>query len=227
MLQQPPPTKVFPPARAFAAEVVVQATRKKQTDDNPYKKPYKQPSAPKKPKRKSAQQHKYIKPKKTLTARQAAVVIAQGGTVPVTPNYVPPTDSLGNQVWDGRRAGLGWNTAVTGAMATSAGGGCQIQDGGCTGGADSIDHVDDFASTQSEITRYVICDRTHHWDACYKVDVTAVYNNHNDTSGLQWSCTPCNSKKNGAKGLYSNHPSWRGRCQGGCGYTFQGEESEN
>lgn len=173
--------------------------------DNPYKREY----------------HPY-KRKDKRTARQKAKAGIVGGGV-AEPGYKPTKDSLGNKIWDGDRGSLKFSDALKAEMAKSKGGGCEITDAGCTGGADAIDHIEAFSDVQSGFDRYVICDGRYHWTAVYKDDADAGYNNDDDASGFQWSCTSCNSKKSGKKGIDKNPPKWLGACPGACGYVAKDE----
>lgn len=166
------------------------------------------------------------KTKDKRTARQKAKDGVTGGAV-AEPNYKPTKDSAGNKIWDGSRNSLKFSTTIETAMAATKGGGCQIGSSGCTGNANAIDHKKPFSEVQSSFDRYVICDGTHHWSAVYKDDADSGYNNDDDPSGFQWSCTSCNSKKNGTKGIDKNPSKWKGACPGGCGYVFQGEPAQD
>lgn len=219
------PAPVAPPSHATAR--VIQRSKEgrgqKKPLDNPYKKQYNQPVGVKKPKRKAAQNHTLIKGPPQPTKRLQVKHKIQAPLV-IRPTYVPPKDSAGNKIWNGERAGVGWSQQIRNAMAPSQANGCQINKGGCTGGADGIDHMSDFATEQSGLTQYKICDGNHHWKACYKQDAVDLFNNYGDASNFQWACTQCNSEKSGAKGLYLNHPQWLGACPGNCGYAFKGEQ---
>lgn len=187
--------------------------------ENPYKKDYKTYTPLKSSKRASARASPYGGGKASHSVRLQA---QSGGGV--RPNYVPPRDSLGNDIWDGSRTGLSWSATITAAMAGSKAGGCTVGGNLCTGAADGIDHITDFADLQTDITTYKICDGTHHWKACYKDDAIDVYNNDDDASNMRWACTQCNSQKSGLRGRYENQPQWLEACPGGCGYAFQGQE---
>ena len=222
-----------PPATSAASQAIQRSVirrgggggddgdRKK--EENPYKKHY-EPHLPKKPsRRKAAQNNPFGGRAESGSARIRGQARAVGGGRPEGPK---PTDIGGNAIWDGRREGLSWSNAIKIAMAGSKAGGCEINSPGvCTGAADGIDHIQDFADQQSGIAQYLICDGEHHWKASYKSDAVSIYNNNNNPSNMQWSCTGCNSQKNGAKGLYENRPIWRGRCPGHlvCEYVPRGE----
>jgi hypothetical protein len=151
------------------------------------------------------------------------------------PNYKPTKDKKGNLIWDGVRQGLGWYGNVKEAMAASESDGCQLMRFGCTGEAESIDHITDFATLQSGLPRYLVCDGTHHFSAVYKEDASDLYNGRNkankstsdvDTRNFQWSCKPCNSSKSGKQGLYENAPRWIERCPGeDCQYVPWGKQA--
>lgn len=195
-------------------------------DDNPYRKFFPKLVTIKKSKRAAARRHKVVTTSDRLSKRQKAVLGEKEDSLPVRPNYVPPKDSLNNAIWDGQRAGLDFSGPVKLAMAATKAGGCQIRiPGTCTGGADSIDHVEDFATVQAGLDRYVICDGHHHWSACYKADAQDCYDAGGNAARLQWACTQCNSSKNGARGRYENQPTWLCRCPGDCDYSFKGEEA--
>ena len=189
-------------------------------EENPYEKQYASYAPEKTSKRAKAKASPYGR----KGARSARLQAKSGGGI--RPGYTPAKDSLGNLIWDGSRSGLSWSATISGAMALTKGGGCQVLSNVCTGAADGIDHKNDFAELQSEITLYVICDGTNHWTACYKQDAVAMYNNYDNPDNMRWSCTQCNSQKGGHKGVYENQPKWRGPCPGGCGYAFRGEEAE-
>lgn len=202
---------------------------KKRHATNPYAKSYDKHVETKRPSRKAAREHKVIRSGPRLTDRQRG----PGRDAPRRPTYLPPRDSLGNLVWDGRRAGLGWYTNVKAAMANANPGACQIAKSGCTGGADAIDHKDDFATVQSGLARYEVCDGRNHFSAVYKDDALDSYNGGNTSNsaqphlgGLQWSCTQCNSSKSGRKGVYENVPVWIMACPGSCGYTPRGTPAD-
>ncbi len=214
---RPAVKKVVQPKLAGAA--ITRAGTIQKADDNPYKKNYKTYTPLKAMDRASAKNSPYGGGKSSKSARLQA---QSGGGV--RPNYVPRQDSLANDIWDGSRNSLSWSATITGAMAGSKGGGCQVQKNLCTGRADGIDHITDFADLQTGIDTYKICDGTNHWKASYKADAEAVYNNGNDPSNMRWSCTKCNSQKSGVKGRYENQPVWIEACPGACGYAFQGEE---
>ena len=190
-------------------------------EENPYKKQYDSYAPTKTSKRAKAKASPYG----GKGARSARLQAKSGGAI--RPGHTPAKDSLGNLIWDGSRRGLSWSAPIIAAMAMTKGGGCEVRKNlSCTGAADGIDHINDFAELQSELTRYVICDGVNHWKACYKQDAIATYNNNDDDDNMQWSCTQCNSQKGGVKGVYENPPKWRGPCPGGCGYAFRGEEAE-
>lgn len=215
---RPTAKKIVQPKLITTARTIQRAA------EDPYKQQY--PSqAPKKPSgRASARVSPYGSGKPPRSDRLKAKSAAAVG---VRPNYVPPSDRLGNQIWDGSRNGLSWSATIAAAMAATKAGGCQVRGGVCTGAADGIDHIVDFAELQSAITQYVICDGTHHWEACYKVDAVDVYNYDDDPSNMRWSCTQCNSQKGGVKGVYENQPVWLGECPGeDCKYEFRKQEAE-
>ncbi|WP_437283493.1 hypothetical protein WME90_23835 [Sorangium sp. So ce375] len=149
------------------------------------------------------------------------------------PRYMPRKDTEGNDIWNGQRQGLGWYPNVKKEMADSKNDGCQVQGNNCTDEAQSIDHIKDFATLQTDLPRYVVCDGKNHFSAAYKEDARDLYNGGNtadesdiNTSNFQWSCTPCNSSKSGKKGLYENAPQWIEPCPGeDCEYVPRGEET--
>jgi hypothetical protein len=119
-------------------------------------------------------------------------------------------DKHGNQYWNGFRSGLGFDGATRLAMAGSKAHGCQIGKPNCTAVAISIDHITDFATTQSALATHTYCDGAHHWTG---VLLTDVKNDYNNLGNLQWACTSCNSSKGGVKGLYAP-PRHAGQCPG-------------
>lgn len=189
--------------------------KEKKNVTNPYAKSYKKHVETKRPKRKAAQEHTTIRGGPRLPERQRRTE----GAVSQRPSYLPGSDALGNQVWDGGCAGLGWYASVKAAMDNANPGSCQIGKSGCTGRAD-------FATVQAGLAPYEVCDGRHRFPAVYKTDVLDALNGGNtdttaqpDVSGLQWSCTHCNSSKSCRKGVYENVPVWTGTCPGNCGYT--------
>jgi hypothetical protein len=141
-------------------------------------------------------------------------VRARMGGSGIRPASAPTKDNAGRRIWDGARKSLRFTDTINTAMAATAAGGCQIQDPGCTHGADAIDHIVSFADRQSEIEQNEYCDGNNHWVISYLDDAMAIYNNNDDPSNMQWSCTKCNSAKSGAQGLYQNQPTWGGPCPG-------------
>jgi hypothetical protein len=205
-------------------------------DEDIYKKNYKK-RAPVTPRlsRKAKTEHKTVRSGKPSQRAQRLAGIVTG---PSDPGYLPLRDQglvVRNAVWDGRRNSLYWFDNVKAAMAAVQVQ-CDIQKASCTGGADGIDHIQDFADLQTGLTRYVICDGNHHFSAVYKEDALVLFNGGNakatavlnvDATNLQWSCTNCNSSKNGTKGVYENIPKWIEACPGNCGYSFRGQEAED
>ena len=187
-------------------------------EEDPYKKEYKGYAPIKTMDRASARASPYGGGKAAKSAR----LQARGGGV--RPNYVPARDSLGNDIWSGSRSGLAWSATITAGMAGSKAAGCTVAGDLCTGSADSIDHITDFADLQTGITTYKICDGAQHWKAAYKADAVSIYNNGDDTGNMRWACTQCNSQKGGVKGRYENQPEWLEACPGACGYALRGEE---
>ncbi|SHH09938.1 hypothetical protein SAMN05428948_2764 [Massilia sp. CF038] len=120
------------------------------------------------------------------------------------------TDKAGNKYWTGFRNGLGWTTATQNHMNQSKGSGCQISSSICTGKADGIDHIDDFATVSAGLEPVEYCDGNDHWEG---VPLDVVKTAYNDLANLRWSCTQCNSSKSGAKGLYTN-VTHTGKCPG-------------
>jgi hypothetical protein len=213
-----PKLMVHSHAPKFAGALGQTARTIQRAEENPYKKEYTSGAMKKTSDRTSARNSPY-----GVKAPRSARLQARGGGG-VRPNYTPPKDSAGNLIWDGGRSGLSWSATITAAMAGTAAGGCQIGGPLCTGAANAIDHITDFADMQSSITQYLICDGAHHWKACYKDDAISVYNNGDDPSNMQWSCTQCNSQKSGARGRYENQPQWVEQCPGGaCTYAPWGE----
>ena len=186
-----------------------------------YRKEYARGGAKQPSKRASARKAPYGGVAEPASARLKARVGAEGGG---RPGYCPPKDSTGLEIWNGSRQGLTWSDAIIAAMAPSKGGGCQVDE--CDGAAEGIDHKQPFSELQTGITRYLICDGKHHWEASYKADAVAVYNNNDDPSNMRWSCTGCNSSKGGVKGRYENQPKWAGPCPGAsqCNYVPRGRE---
>lgn len=109
-------------------------------------------------------------------------------------------DKHGTWYWTGWRTNLGFSQTTKNHFAGSKAGGCQIQGHGCTGNAVSLDHIQDFATRQSSLPTHNYCDGTYHWSGILWQDA---YDDYNDVSNLQWSCTSCNSSKSGARGLYA------------------------
>jgi hypothetical protein len=229
---EPPRTSARPAAPPIQPKLSAGVVQRAD-EDNPYKKRYTSnvPGVSQRLSRKAKTEHKLVHPKKP-SRRQVANL---GGVLnrDFDPGYKPGKDSAGNKIWDGQRSGLGWYDNVQNAM-NAIRVNCGIGRGGCTGNADSIDHVTDFADLQSGLTRYVVCDGLHHFSACYKVDALDLFNGGNtdttanndlDLTNFNWSCTQCNSGKNGKKGLYQNQPRWIKKCPGACGYSFRGEQS--
>lgn len=159
------------------------------------------------------------------TARQ------RGGAKPVArrPNYQPPADKRGNKLWKGSRASLGWFDNVKTAMDSVNDDTCHIEGDDCTGTADAIDHVKDFATEQTGLETSLICDGNHHWDAILLSDAQQLYNGGFDSAqdiaadrgamtrlqkAFVWSCTHCNSSKSGKKGLDGGQAIWKGACPG-------------
>ena len=221
------PKIAAPPVYRPAVKKVAQAkwpnslkngARTIQRAEDPYKKEYKGYAPVKTSARASARASPY-----GGKAAKSARLQAQGGGG-VRPNYVPARDSLGNEIWNGSRSGLSWSATIIAGMAGSKAAGCTVGGGLCTGAADAIDHIEDFAEVQASITTYKICDGEHHWKAAYKADAVSLYNNSDDTSNMRWACTQCNSQKGGSKGKYENQPQWLEACPGGCGYGLRGEE---
>ena len=127
--------------------------------------------------------------------RKSARIAAQG--VRPAPQHI---DKYGQHFWNGFRGGLSWNAITNGLMAPLKAGGCQVQTAICTGNADGIDHIQDFATVSAGLATETYCDGNHHWEGVPLVDAKAAYN---DTNNLQWSCTKCNSSKSGARGMYT------------------------
>lgn len=208
------------PGHPLRGSLITTARTIQRAEENPYKKLHMSYVPTKSSKRATARASPYGG-KGAMSPRLQA---QSGGAV--RPNYTPAKDSLGNLIWDGSRNCLSWSAVITAAMAMTKGGGCQLQGNLCTGVADGIDHGTDFATLQSEITKYVICDGKHHFKACYKEDAVHTYNCGDDPSKMRWSCTQCNSQKGGVKGVYENQPVWIRQCPGACGYALRGEEAE-
>jgi len=118
-------------------------------------------------------------------------------------------DKHGNYYWNGRRNTLSFTSATKSAMAGTKANGCAI--GSCSNAASGIDHIVDFATTQSSLATETYCDGSDHWDGVPWQDAQDDYNN---LSNLQWACTSCNSSKSGARGLYAP-PQHAGSCPGG------------
>lgn len=171
------------------------------------------------------------KEKSGLANRDRRTVRQRGGPKPVAvrPHYVPVTDKHGRKLWKGSRAGLGWFDNVKSAMDSVNDGSCQIEGDGCTGGADAIDHVKDFATEQTGLETELVCDGKHHWRAILLSKAQRLYNggfrDDDDIEGddgalarLQkafvWSCTHCNSSKSGKKGLDGGAAIWQKACPG-------------
>lgn len=119
-------------------------------------------------------------------------------------------DKRGVKYWNGYRNSLGWSAAVKAVMKAVIRLGCQIRRRGCKSKASSIDHILDFATTQSALGTREYCDGSYHWRGILFRDALRDYNN---VRNLQWACKSCNSSKSGAKGLYSP-PSYAGQCPG-------------
>ena len=149
--------------------------------------------------------------------------------VDVRPHYAPVVDKYGRKLWKGSRAGLGWFDNVKSAMNSVDDGSCQIKGDGCTGGADAIDHVKDFATEQTGLETELVCDGKHHWTAILLSKAQRLYNGgfrsdddiENDDGALArlqkafvWSCTHCNSSKSGKKGLDGGAAIWQKACPG-------------
>jgi hypothetical protein len=117
-------------------------------------------------------------------------------------------DKHGNYYWDGRRNSLSFTSVTKLAMAGTKGNGCAL--GSCSNAANGIDHIVDFATTQSSLATETYCDASDHWDGVPWQDAQDDYNN---LSNLQWACTSCNSSKSGARGLYTP-PQHAGSCPG-------------
>jgi|GEM_PF-6505875 len=159
-----------------------------------------------------------------LTSRQ------RGGKKPMAepPNYAPTKDKYGEKIWKGTRAGLTWFDNVEKAMALSRDDGCQLQSSDdCTGAADAIDHVEDFATVQTGLETSDVCDGKNHWRAIMLDTAKVAYNGGfaPDTAikgakltklgkTFAWSCTQCNSSKSGKKGLDAGTAAWLGECPG-------------
>ncbi len=159
-----------------------------------------------------------------LTSRQ------RGGKKPMAepPKYAPTKDKYGDKIWKGTRAGLTWFDSVKDGMELSRAGGCQLQSSDdCTGAADSIDHVEDFATVQTGLETSDVCDGKNHWKAIMLDTAKLAYNGGFDPDEaiagdeltrlgktFEWSCTPCNSKKSGKKGLDIGAAAWLGECPG-------------
>jgi hypothetical protein len=227
----PPPLPSRPEPRGA---VQLMRRGRESDDENPYQKQYaKKGAASPRLGRVAKEKHTLVNTNPRLSKREKKIVGIVGGSE--KPGYNPVKDKQGHKVWDGQRKGLTWYDNVKAAMAASQAGGCTVNRGGCTGAADGIDHVKDFADEQTGLTRYVVCDGMHHFSACYREETLDLYNGGNtkttpvgsvDTSNLQWACTICNSGKNGTKGVYTNIPNWSGVCparEGDCGYNFRGE----
>lgn len=119
-------------------------------------------------------------------------------------------DKHGTQYWNGWRGTLSFSSATKTAMATSKVN-CEIKKASvCTGAANGIDHIKDFATVQSGLPAQEYCDGTNHWEGVLLSDAQLEYNDQNN---LRWSCTQCNSSKSGAKGLYTP-PQHKGKCPG-------------
>lgn len=119
-------------------------------------------------------------------------------------------DKRGKRYWNGYRSTLRFSAVTTAMMGPAKGGGCRVGKGGCSGAANSIDHVVDFATTQSALATRTYCDGAYHWSG---ILLSVAMNDYNNLGNLQWSCTSCNSSKSGARGLYSP-PSPQGACPG-------------
>ncbi|HTZ45095.1 MAG TPA: hypothetical protein VMB79_14645 [Jatrophihabitans sp.] len=141
------------------------------------------------------------------------------------PAYRPKKDKNGSKIWGGQRGSLGWFANVQSAM-DSVKAGCTINGTGCTGTADAIDHVEDFATAQTTIPERDLCDGRHHWKAVLLKDAKFVYNGrHKSTEKFggkmaqlqrqfRWSCTHCNSSRGGQQGNDVGAPKWIEACPG-------------
>jgi hypothetical protein len=170
------------------------------------------------------------KKKSGLANRDTRTERQRGGPKPVAvrPHYQPVRDKYGNKLWKGTRAGLSWFDNVETAMAGIDDGTCKIAKGGCTGSADAIDHVKDFATEQTTLAPRDICDGKHHWNVILLADAQALYNggfdpdaDFGDAKALTklgksfvWSCTHCNSSKGGKKGNDGGAAKWLKPCPG-------------
>jgi hypothetical protein len=128
------------------------------------------------------------------------------------PRVVP--NGLG--FWDGSRNSLHWTPATLLAFPVGGGGGaCQLQMGlACTGAAQERDHVQAWSIVQAGLARYTYCTGACHYSGVRYAEALAEYN---DTNNLQWSCQPCNGRKNGQRGNDGNVPRYEGDCPGpGC-----------
>jgi len=142
----------------------------------------------------------------------------------------PSEDALGRRIWRGDRGILSWYDNVKQAMESIRGGGCQIQTNpSCTGNADQIDHIKDFATEQTGLPEQDICVDDHHWKVILHDTARQLYNGgftEEDTilgntaamnelaRHFQWSCKKCNSSKSGTKGLDGGAPRYLGECPG-------------
>lgn len=124
---------------------------------------------------------------------------------PLAPSFY---DKNGNRYWTGFRNDVHFNAGMR--VAVGAPGPCA----NCgAANSNSIDHIVDFATTSSGLLTEDYCDGLHHWNGVPWGDALADYN---DVNNLQVLCTPCNSSKSGARGLYSP-PTYVGPCPGiGC-----------
>lgn len=171
------------------------------------------------------------KEKSGLATRDNRTERQRGGAKPlaVRPHYKPVIDKHRRKLWKGSRAGLGWFDNVKSAMDSINDGSCQIEGDGCTGGADAIDHVKDFATEQTGLETRLVCDGKHHWRAILLVDAQELYNggfqDDDDIEGddgalarlrkaFVWSCTHCNSSKSGKKGHDGGAAIWQKACPG-------------
>ena len=107
---RPAVKKVVQPKSAGAS--ITTARTIQRAEENPYKKNYKQYTPVKSSKRASAKASPYGGGRASHSARLQA---QSGGGV--RPNYVPPRDSLLNDIWDGSRNSLGWSATITAGMA--------------------------------------------------------------------------------------------------------------
>jgi hypothetical protein len=172
------------------------------------------------------------KEKSGFATRDRRTVRQRGGEKPVLarPHYQPVVDKHGRKLWKGSRSGLGWFDNVRTAMDSIDDGTCKIvKDDDCTGSADAIDHVKDFATEQTGLEVELVCDGSHHWRAILLSNAQQLYNGgfapDDDIEGddgelarlrkaFVWSCTHCNSSKGGKKGLDGGQAIWQEACPG-------------